>query len=184
MAEHLTLEALRAGLPYLRLSPTDQGHLEMIVARPAVDQRQVWETAELTSAHGLQGDTWAQRGSSRTADGAAHPGRQITLMNSRAIQLIAQSRDRWPLAGDQLFVDINLSPENLSPGQKLQIGTAVLEITDQEHRGCLKFAARFGHDALKFVNQEGWPLRLRGIYARVMQDGQIHTGDTITKVEK
>ncbi len=182
MAEHLTLEALRAGLPHLRLSPTDQGRLEMIVARPAVDQRQVWETAELTAAHGLQGDNWAQRSSSITVDGAAHPERQITLMNSRAIQLIAQSRDRWPLAGDQLFVDLNLSPENLPPGQKLQIGTAVLEITAQEHRGCLKFATRFGHDALKFVNQDGWPLRLRGIYARVVQDGKIQNGDAIHKI--
>ncbi len=182
MAEYLTLEALRAGLPHLRLSPADQGRLEMIVARPAVDQRQVWETAELTAAHGLQGDNWAQRSSSSTSDGTAHPERQITLMNSRAIQLIAQSRDRWPLAGDQLFVDLNLSPENLPPGQKLQIGTAVLEITAQEHRGCLKFATRFGHDALKFVNQDGWPLRLRGIYARVVQDGKIQNGDAIHKI--
>ncbi|MBE2201667.1 MAG: MOSC domain-containing protein [Anaerolinea sp.] len=178
----MTREALRAGLLYVRQSPADQGRLEMIVARPAENERHVWQTAELSVMHGLQGDDWQQRGSSRTADGAAHPGRQITLMNSRAIQLIAQSRERWPLAGDQLYVDLNLSPENLPPGQKLQVGTAVLEITDQEHRGCLKFAQRFGHDALKFVNQDGWPLRLRGVYARVVQPGQIQTGDTMRKI--
>lgn len=182
--EHLTLEALRAGLLSVQQSPTDEGRLEMIVARPAADERQVWETAELHTAHGLQGDSWEQRGSSSTADGSAHPERQITLINSRAIQLIAQSRERWPLAGDQLFVDLNLSPENLAPGQRLQVGTAVLEITDQEHRGCLKFATRFGKDALKFVNQDGWPLRTRGIYARVVQTGQITAGDLITKVSK
>lgn len=182
MKEHVTWEALHTGLPYVRQSPDDQGRLEMIVARPAENERQVWQTAELSVTRGLQGDDWQQRGSSRTADGAAHPGRQITLMNSRAIELIAQLRERWPLAGDQLYVDLNLSPENLPPGQRLQVGTAVLEITDQEHRGCLKFAQRFGNDALKFVNQDGWPLRLRGIYARVVQPGQIQAGDTIQKV--
>lgn len=181
--KHLDLDALRAGLPHIAAAPADNGRLDLIVARPAENARTTLETATLTPADGLVGDTWRQRPSSATPDHSAHPERQITLMNARAIQLMAQSRERWPLAGDQLFVDLDLSPENLPPGQRLRVGTAVLEITDQAHRGCLKFAQRFGSDALKFVNQDGWPLRLRGIYAQVVQSGNITTGDTIQKMD-
>lgn len=181
--KHLTLDELNAGLPHVQQSPQNGGTVEMIVARPAEDARKEMETAVLDTTTGLQDDNWQQRGSKRTADGSAHPDMQITLMNSRAAQLIAQSRSRWALAGDQLFVDLDLSPENLPPGQKLQLGTAVLQITTAEHRGCLKFATRFGHPAHKFVNQDGWPQRLRGIYAKVIQTGTISVGDAISKIE-
>lgn len=176
---HLMMEALRAGLPHVADSPADNGRIEMIVARPAENERTVLETAVLTPEVGLEGDNWLQRQSNASPDMAVRPDSQLTLMNVRAIQLIAQSRDRWALAGDQLFVDLDLSPENLPIGQRLQIGTAVLEMTDQDHRGCLKFAQRFGNDALKFVNQDGWPLRLRGRYARVVQAGHVSVGDAV-----
>lgn len=183
MAKYLSLEQLQAGLSSIRQSPPESGTLEMIVARPAENERRVLETASFSEENGLEGDTWQQRGSRHTEDGSAHPGRQLTLMNARLAQLVAGERARWPLAGDQLYVDMDLSEANLPPGQRLQLGTAILEITGEAHTGCLKFAERYGHDALKFVNQpEGRELRLRGVYARVVQPGTATQGQPVRKL--
>jgi hypothetical protein len=180
---HLTREQLAAGLPHILASPADAGPLELIVRRPAVDARQVLESGDLTVADGLAGDTWRSRPSSRTADRTAHPDMQLNVMNARVIALVAQSRDRWALAGDQLFVDLDLAESNLPPGTRLAIGSAVIEVTDQPHTGCGKFVARFGLEALKFVNSpEGRRLRLRGLNARVVQPGTIRTGDVVRKL--
>jgi hypothetical protein len=180
---HLTTAELEAGLEHIRQAPHDHGTLELIVRRPAVDGREVLASGELSRESGLAGDTWQMRGSSRTADGAAHPDMQLNLMNARAIALLAQEKDRWSLAGDQLYVDLDLSEENLPPGTQLAIGAAIIEVTDQPHTGCKKFMARFGADALKFVNSPvGKGLHLRGVNARVVQPGAIHTGDVVRKV--
>lgn len=177
---HLTTEELQSGLDEIRRSPTSQGRLEMIVRRPAVGAREVLAEGQLDLAVGLVGDTWEKRGSTRTPDGSRHPDMQINLMNARAVALIAQDRARWPLAGDQLFVDLNLSAANLPPGSRLEIGTAVLEVTAQPHTGCAKFVERFGLDAMKFVNSPvGRELCLRGINARVVRPGVIREGDRI-----
>jgi MOSC domain-containing protein YiiM len=107
---------------------------------------------------------------------------QINIMNSRAAALVAQHPERWSAAGDQLYIDLNLGPANLPPGTKLEIGSAVLEVTDIPHTGCAKFMARFGRDAVKFVNSRvGRELNLRGINARVVQPGVIRTGDLVKK---
>lgn len=178
-----SLTDLEAGLAELEASPQDHGILEMIVIRPAVDERVVLAEAALDPTEGLVGDTWNVRKSSRTADGSPHPEMQITLMNSRIIGLIEPDRARWPLAGDQLFVDLDLSTDNLPVGQRLAIGTAVLEITAMPHTGCAKFTERFGSEAIRFVNGvEGRAARRRGIYARVVQPGTIRAGDRITKI--
>lgn len=183
VARHLTLDELEAGLPGLLTSPPDRGTLELIVRRPAIGAREVLETGELDLADGLVGDTWKLRGSSRSADGGPHPEMQINLMNSRVIDFIAQDRDRWALAGDQLFVDLDLSAENLPPGTRLSMGTAVIEVTPQPHTGCAKFVERFGVDAMKFVNSpRGRQLSLRGINARVVRPGRIHAGDVVSKL--
>jgi len=180
---HLTTEELEAGLDEIRLSPRDRGALELIVRRPAVDEREVLEEGELSEAEGLVGDTWSVRGSSRTADGSAHPEMQLNVMNSRVIALLAGERGRWALAGDQLYLDMDLSAENLPAGARLAIGEAVIEVTAQPHTGCKKFAARFGVEALKFVNSpEGRRLRLRGINARVVRPGTVRVGQTAKRV--
>jgi len=180
---HLSMKELEAGLDHIRQSPKDNGKLEMIVQRPRDDQRQVVESAELDLSEGLIGDNWKIRGSKHSVDGSANVNAQITVMNSRTIKLVAQDRIRWAQAGDQLYVDFDLSDENIPPGTHIAIGSAILEVSAVPHTGCKKFSSRFGVDALKFVNSpEGKQLHLRGINARIVQAGQIRVGDTVRKL--
>lgn len=165
-------------------APSDSGELRLIVRRPAVDEREVVTEAMLDEVEGLVGDTWRQRPSSRMPDKKSpHPDMQLNIMNSRAAELIAGDESRWPLAGDQLYVDLDLSGENLPPGTRLAIGDALIEVTAQPHTGCAKFSARFGSDMLRLVNSpEGRRLNLRGINARVVRGGRIRKGDVVRKV--
>lgn len=180
---HLSAVELEAGLDHIRQSPKDGGTLELIVRRPAVDEREILDEGQLALDEGLVGDTWRTRGSSRTADGTSHPDMQLNIINARAIALIAPDAVLRPLAGDQLHVDLDLSEANLPPGTRLAIGTAVIEVTAQPHTGCQKFRARFGTDALKFVNSPvGKELHLRGINAKVVQAGTIRAGDRVSKL--
>jgi MOSC domain-containing protein YiiM len=181
--QHFELETLEQGLDDVRRSPKDAGRVELIVRRPAVEEREVVAEAALDPEEGLVGDCWKDRGSRAMADGSAHPDMQLTLMNARAVSLVAGERDRWPLAGDQLFVDLDLSESNLPPGTRIEVGTAVIEITAAPHTGCGKFSKRFGNDAMKFVNSKaGRELKLRGIYAKIVSAGSIQTGDELRKV--
>ena len=181
--KHLDTAALQAGLGHVRESPPDHGTVEMIVRRPAVDEREVLAVGTLDADAGLVGDTWQVRGSSRTPDGSAHPGMQLTVINSRAALLVAQDPDRRMLAGDQLYVDLDLSPANLPAGTRLAVGSAVIEVSEEPHLGCAKFAARFGEEALRFVNSRvGRGLRLRGLNARILTSGTVRPGDRISKL--
>jgi len=182
--DHVDIATLEAGLAEVRRAPRDAGTVELIVRRPGTEEREAVAKAELDPAAGLVGDNWLARGSRATHDGSAHPEMQLTMMGARAAALIARARERWPLAGDQLYVDIDLSGANLPPGTRLEVGTAVIEITDQPHTGCGKFVRRFGVDAMKFVNTElGRELNLRGIYARVVTGGTVRAGDLIRKLD-
>jgi len=180
---HLTMTELEAGLDEIRNAPKDGGLLQLIVRRPNVDQREMLEEAELHPAEGLVGDSWKQRPSSRTPDRSPHPELQLNIMNARVAALVAQDKGRWQLAGDQLFIDMDLSAENVPPGTRLALGSAVIEVTEQPHNGCMKFVARFGLEALKFVNSPvGKQLHLRGINAKVVQPGTIRVGDIAKKI--
>jgi hypothetical protein len=179
----LTTEELEAGFDDIYQSPKDHGRINMIVRRPKDDEREVLPEAKLDLVEGLVGDNWKVRGSKKTSDGSAHPEMQLNIMNSRVIALLAQDQDRWQLAGDQLFIDMDLSDTNLPAGTRLSLGTAVIEITAKPHTGCKKFAARFGQDAIKFVNSPlGKELHLRGVNARVIQSGTIQVGDAVKKI--
>jgi hypothetical protein len=178
-----TLAELEAGLDEIRQSPKDAGVLRLIVRRPRVSAREVIAEGQLDPAAGLVGDTWSVRGGFRRRGATPDPDTQLNVMNARAIALLAQGEERWPLAGDQLFIDLDLSAGNLPPGTRLAIGSAIIEVTDEPHTGCGKFASRFGVDAVKFVNSPtGRQLRLRGLNARVVQPGVVRTGDIVKKV--
>lgn len=179
-----TTEDLTAALRRVRASPADQGALAMIVRRPELLEREEVAEGRLDVDVGLVGDNWLQRGSRHTDDGTAESDRQLTLMNARAIGAIAGDRSRWPLAGDQLYVDLDLSPTNLAPGARLSLGQAEVEVTAAPHLGCAKFRDRFGADAARFVNSdEGKALNLRGINARVVRSGDISTGDAVVVLD-
>ena len=181
--KHLTASELEAGLVEIGRSPKDQGVLDLIVRRPQTGAREILQEGQLDLIDGLVGDTWRARASSRTPDHSPHPDTQLNIMNSRVIALVAQAKERWPLAGDQLFVDMDLTAENLPPGTRLMLGSAMIEVTSQPHTGCAKFMQRFGVDAMKFVNApERKALNLRGINAKVIQPGVIHVGDVVKKV--
>lgn len=174
---HLTTAELEAGLGTIRQAPKDGGRLEMIVQRPDIGERITIEEGELSLEEGLQGDNWKDRPN-------AHPDMQLNIMNARSTALVAQDRGRWALAGDQLYVDLDLSLDNLPAGTRVAIGDAIVEVTAIPHRGCAKFVDRFGADAMTFVNSEvGCQLNLRGINARVVQGGAIRVGDTVAKLE-
>ena len=141
------------------------------------------DEAQLDLSEGLVGDSWKVRPSSKTADGSPHPDMQVNIMNARVVALVAQEKERWPLAGDQLYVDLDLSRANVPPGTHLAIGSAVVEVTAPPHTGCKKFVARFGLEAMQFVNSPlGRELNLRGVNAKVIQPGVIRTGDIARKL--
>ena len=174
--EHATTEELLTGLDHVRASPAERGTLELIVRRPAENQREILEEGELDDEIGLVGDRW-HLGSSPTKDS------QLTMMNARLAQLVARTRERWALAGDQLYVDLDLSVENLPTGARLAVGEAVIEVSPAPHTGCAKFTARFGSDAVKLVNKgPGRELRLRGMNARVVTPGTVRVGDPVVKL--
>jgi hypothetical protein len=179
---HRAFDELEAGLDEIRRAPADEGSLRLIVRRPVVEERELLETAELDTDLGLVGDSWLARGSKRTADGSSDPDAQVTLMNARVATLLAGSADSWSMAGDQLYVDLDLAEANLPAGTRLAVGDAILQVSATPHTGCAKFSGRFGLDALRFVSTpEGRALRLRGMNTRVVRSGTIRRGDLISK---
>ncbi|MEJ2128170.1 MAG: hypothetical protein P8X81_04950 [Woeseiaceae bacterium] len=179
----LSKDELEKGLDDILQSPRNAGSLELIVRRPAVDEREVLAAGHLDTGQGLVGDSWLERGSRHTADGTADPEMQLNIMNSRVVALVAVDPDRRALAGDQLYLDMDLSYDNLPPGTQLELGDAIIEVTEPPHTGCKKFAARFGKDAMVFVNSGmGKTLNFRGINAKVIRSGDIKQGDVARKV--
>lgn len=180
--EHLSRERLAAGLGQIRESPQDGGRLVLIVRRPAVGERERPAAAVLDRATGLAGDNWLARGSTSTPDGSSDRDRQLTVMNARVAELVAGGTERMPLAGDQLYVDLDLSVENLPPGSLLAVGEVVLRVSEAPHLGCAKFVERFGAEAMRFVNSRaGRQLRLRGLNARIVVPGTVRLGDPAAK---
>jgi MOSC domain-containing protein YiiM len=178
---HRTPEELEAGLGRILAAPKVVGALELVVRRPAVDGREVVDRAELDLEHGLVGDDWERLG--RSGGRPASTEAQITVTSARAIDLVAGTRDRWAQAGDQLYVDFDVSQENLPAGTRLAVGTAVLEVSEAPHTGCKKFAARFGLEAIRFFStDEGLALNLRGINTRIVEPGAVRAGDAVRKL--
>jgi hypothetical protein len=185
MDQHRTRAQLEAGLAEVRRSPAAEGPVLRIVRRPATDQREVVPAAALDPADGMVGDSWKDRGSGRMPDGSSDPEAQLTIMNSRFAALVAGGPDGWEIAGDQLYVDLDLGVENLPPGTRLAVGSAVVQVSEVPHTGCVKFSGRFGPDALRLTaSPEGRSLRLRGVNTRIVQGGEVRVGDTIRRLER
>lgn len=180
---HRSAQELEQGIEHILASPKDAGELQLIVARPKTDMRKVLRRANLNVEIGLEGDNWKAKGFRHTPDGSAHPDMQLNIMNSRAIDLIADTQDDWPLAGDQLYVDMDLSKDNLPAGTRLGLGDAEIEVTAEPHLGCKKFSDRFGRAATLFVNSDiGKANCFRGINAKVIKNGAIRIGDKLIKI--
>lgn len=180
---HRTLVEIEAAMAASGASPRNHGRVRLIVARPAVGERRVLDEGVLDVDTGLVGDNWWARGSKLTMNGTAHFGQQVTLMNSRMIQALTGDVGLWPLAGDQLYVDLDLSERNLKVGRQLRIGAALVEVSEIPHNGCAQFTERFGHDAIRWVNSaEGRAVRRRGVNVTVMQGGVVRVGDVVSKV--
>lgn len=181
---NLTIEQIENGMADVHASPKRNGSLEMLVVRPKTGERLVLDTVEASVEGGVHGDNWAERKGSRNDDGSINTAAQVTLMNSRFVQLIAGSRERWSLAGDQLFVDFDLSEANIPPGSRVQVGDVIFEVSAKPHLGCSQFRGWYGADALKAVNQpKGRAQKLRGINAWVVQGGTLRVGDNVTVVD-
>jgi MOSC domain-containing protein YiiM len=173
----VTADRVEAGLAHVRSAPADEGTLELISRRPAVGEREVLDEGELEVERGLVGDSWSARGK------RPNPKAQLTVMSARAAELVAGEPESWPPAGDQLFVDLDLSADNLPPGTRLAIGSAIVEVSDLPHLGCGKFTERYGEEARELVNSPvGVELRLRGVNTRIVQSGTIRVGDAVRKL--
>ena len=179
MTVYIEADQLEAGLPRILDAPTDLGTVDLVVRRPVEGARELLVEGVLDLEAGLVGDRWEPH----VEDGDDGKGAQVTLMSSRVVDLLTGDRERWALAGDQLYVDLDLSAENLPPGTRLRVGSATLEVSDIPHTGCAKFTARFGSAATRFINgKPNRELRLRGINARVVEPGLVRPGDAIQKL--
>ena len=168
---------------HVRAAPRDEAAITLIVTRPDTDQREVVASAQLTPEEGLVGDHWLARGNAKMPGGVANPEAQITLMSTRVLEAIEPDPARWPIAGDQLYLDMDLSESNLPAGTRLAVGEAEVLVTELPHTGCVKFAGRFGHDALRWIStHEGRSMRMRGMYVKVVRAGAVHTGDMVRRI--
>ncbi len=181
---HPTLEQLELSLETIAASPSKQGTVELIISRPETGKRVVHTIGNFSKTGGLEGDNWANDCWKTLPDGKSDPIVQIAITNTRLLAAICPDKSRWPLAGDQIYTELNLSKTNLPVGTRLSAGTVILEITQEPHLGCSQYAEHFGKDSLKFtLTPRGRELNLRGIYAKVIKSGSINTGDRISKID-
>ncbi|HEX8653045.1 MAG TPA: hypothetical protein VF708_19670 [Pyrinomonadaceae bacterium] len=181
----INTDQIASGLDDVLASPNDEGALELIVIRPSFGAREFRQKVYISPEGGVEGDRWVHSPWLKLADGRPDPRAQISIMNARILRLISGDEEsRMRLAGDNLIVDLNLSADNLNPGQRLSVGEAVVEITDAAHRGCGKFLSRYGKDAVKFINSaKGKHLHLRGRFAQIIRPGMVCVGDRVCKVQ-
>ncbi len=181
---HATTAQLIAQLDHLRAAPAQIGTVELVVRRPAHREREILEEGVLDEVEGMVGDNWLSRATSRAIETGRHLDTQINVMSARVVALLADTPEGRAQAGDQLYLDLDLSVANLPTGSRIALGeAAVLEVSAKPHAGCKKFTGRFGEDAMRFVNSEvGKALRLRGFNARVVSGGVVRPGDKAVRL--
>jgi MOSC domain-containing protein YiiM len=180
-----TTAELESALDDLRAAPTGAGTLRLVVRRPEHAERELLDEGVLDAETGLVGDNWLARATTRAVAEGRHFDAQVTVMSSRMVDLLADTDPERVMAGDQLYVDLDLSHDHLPTGTRIGIGAdAVLEVSAKPHAGCKKFLNRFGPDALAFVNcDEGRRLRLRGLNARIVTGGVVRPGDVVRRLD-
>ncbi len=187
---HVSTAQLAGRIDHLLAAPTDNGTLDLVVRRPANGEREVVSEGVLDLDLGLVGDNWLGRATARAIASGRHLDAQINVMSSRMVHLLGDDDQTRAGAGDQLYVDLDVSHANLPTGARLAIGDpdaggAIIEVTAKPHNGCKKFLVRFGDEAVEFVNsKQGRQLRLRGFNARVVSPGVVRRGDVVRKVQQ
>jgi hypothetical protein len=170
----VTFEELEASFQALPPAGIGRGQLHLIVVRTGGGAHTTPAQVAISPKRGLDGDRWSKT-PKREVDG------QVSLMDARvASLLVGGERDRLHLPGDNFHVDLDLGEAALPVGSQLRLGTALLEITALPHAGCAKFRARFGDDALRWVNHRSFRARrLRGVFCRILEGGVASLGDAI-----
>ena len=185
LESHRTTAELTDHLDVVRASPLTEGRLDFLLCRPAEGERVVLREGQLDVTRGLLGDDWDTRPCRLTPDRSPHPDMQLNLVNARFSAFLSEDDVVRAGTGDQLHVDLDLSPDNVPPGTRLQVGDegVLLEVTAVPHRGCAKFMRRYGEDVMRFVNgPTGRALNLRGVNAKVLWGGTVRVGDRVTRL--
>lgn len=176
---------LDAAIPQILAAPKDGAAVEMLCFRPGYNQRQFPDRLTLTRERGIPGERWESSPWLTDRDGRGHRGIQVSILSRRVLDLIWRDRDTVLHPGDTFIVDMDLSEANLPVGQLLQVGTAVLRVSEVFNDGCVKWKARYGADAKDWITAPGHPqLRLRGVLCSIEQGGELANGDRIQKTDR
>jgi hypothetical protein len=165
-------------------APKDGAAISMLCLRPERNKRRVVDEITLTRENGIPGERWKDQPWLRTEDGAPHPGIQVSILQQRVLDLVWRDRENTVHPGDTFIADMDLSEANLPVGQVLEIGEAVLKVSEVFNDGCVKWKARYGREAKDWITMPGHPeLRLRGVLCSIERDGIIREGDILRKID-
>ena len=184
-ARFATFELLSARRSWVLDAPKDNAPILTLCVRPAEGERRFVQTMQLDPERGVVGDRWLTKTWMRLSDGRPDPRIQVCIMGSRLLELVRREGADSMYPGDNVIADMDFSEANLPVGQHLQLGTAIIEVSDVFNSACSKWQQRYGADALTWINlPENKPHRLRGILARVVRAGEVHLTDSIRKCER
>ena len=183
MVDHVTLAECQAALDHINAAPRDGAVIEQLVARPDFAERAFPDALELTVAGGIKGERWSHSPWLKLPDGSPDPRIQVSIFSKRVMDLCWRDREGQVHPGDPFVVDMNLSFENLPVGTQLQVGEAVVEVSDKFNTACVKWQKRYGDESLRWINMaENRPHRLRGVLCKIVQDGVVRVGDRLAKL--
>lgn len=175
-SRHLGRAALEAGIAALR-APADRGTVDLLVARGPAGERRLAPEAWLTIGGGMPGDRWV----SQTKYG---PDYQLATTRSDLARLFANGQP-LELHGDNLYLTLDLSRDNLPEGTLIRAGEALLVVTAAAHDGCKKWVQRFGLGPMQLNLDPAYRAqRLRGLYLRVLEEGRVRVGDAAVVVRR
>lgn len=180
--ENVNLDALQAALPSVLMAPKDSAPIEQLCLRPDIGVRNFVDEMELTRELGIPGERWNYAPWLTLRDGRADPRIQVSILNKQVLDLVYNDPHNMIHPGDSFIADMDFSYENMPDGTLLNIGSAVLRVSDKFNTACQKWQDRYGRDALRWIVLQGnRQYRLRGVLCEVIKDGRVKTGDLIQK---